>query len=170
MTGGRAASAMRHWMLALALAALVAGCAAPTETADIDEALPTEAMGGMVEGTVWLPPSQSQAREETLVDLPANQSGLRVVAQLALGAAYGPQELPLTTADVVVELRAPSGEVLSDAHLTAQAREATLEGVTAEMGPHVLAILSFGGSDGEANGDHVHYHVEAEPAEGNATA
>lgn len=156
----------------LVAAALAAGCATPTETegAAVEDPLPTEVVGGMLEGTVWLPPSQGQERQETVVELPANHSGLRIVAQLALGSAYGPQELPITTADVRVELRAPNGDVLGDAHLSAQEREATLEGVTLEAGPHVLAILSYGGSDGQANGDHVHYHVQATAEEGVADA
>lgn len=157
---------MWRWSLLVAIV-LLAGCTAPdaTETATTGPASPGEIAGGMVEGTVWLPPSQGQDRVETLVELPANHSGLRVAAQLALGSAYGPQELPLSTADVLVELRAPNGDVLADAHLGTQQREGTLEAATVEAGPHVLAILSYGGSDGSANGDHVHYHVEVTPPE-----
>lgn len=157
---------MWRWSLLAALV-LLAGCAAPpeTEVASTDLEIPEEIVGGMIEGTVWLPPSQSQEREETLVELPANHSGMHVVASLALGSLYGPAELPITTADVLVELRAPSGDVLGDVHLGTQTREGTIDATTAEAGPHVLAILSYGGSDGSANGDHVHFHAEVAPPE-----
>lgn len=143
---------------------LLAGCIdAPTDAtgAAAEDAWADLPVGGLVEGEVFLPPSSGQDRVETLIEVPANVGGLTIVADLALGSRYGPVDAPLQTADVLVELRGPEGDVLADAHLGAQQTEARLEAETTMDGPHTLAILSYGGSDGEANGDFVSYRAEA---------
>lgn len=159
---------MRHWTLLALL--LLTGCVdAPTDDAagaaaekDTSGAADAGAIvGGIVEGTLWLPPSDSEARKETMIGLPANFSGMLLVGELTLGSQYGPAALPATVADVLVELRGPNGDVLDDAQLSTSEPTATLGATTTMAGPHTLAILSYGGSDGQANGDYVRYSVES---------
>lgn len=154
---------MRPPMLALAALVALAGCVgAPAESASQEPLadLPADLEGGTLEGTHWLAPSSGNAREEALLEIPANHSWMPITARLALGTMYGPLELPETTADVLVELRGPDGTVLAEGALGTGSRELTLEAMTEQEGPHVLALLSYGGSGGEGRGDHVHYHVE----------
>lgn len=160
---------MKTWGALFALM-LLAGCLGDEPTTEgatapgVPTAAPVATGPVTVEGTLWLPPSSGQTREETLIELPANASGLRIVGHLVLGAAYGPAELPVTMADVEFELRDAAGTVLASGHLTVQSREGEIEATTEGVGPHVLALLSYGGSDGSGNGDHVHYTLEIAPA------
>ena len=155
---------MKHLLVPSMLCVLaLAGCLdAPADAAVA--ALPPEAVpGGLLEGELFLPPSSGQDRIESVVELPANASGLRIDARVALGSRYGPLDAPVQTADVLVELRGPDGDVLADAHLSAQQTEATLEGDTVRDGPHTLALRSYGGSDEQENGDYVAYRVQVTP-------
>lgn len=147
----------------LVLALALAGCIDPATEAAVAPAPSDAPAGGIVEGAVFLPPSSGEDRVETLVEIPANSSAMRVVADLVLGSRYGPLEAPLQTGDVLVEIRGPDGAALVDAHLGPQETQARLEAETLADGAHTLAILSYGGSDGQANGDYVSYRVEAVP-------
>lgn len=155
---------MRSILVTLAL--LVGGCAAPAasnDAADSATGADVRAVPFAAEGRVWLPPSQGQSREETLIPFLVNQSGMSIAVDLALGSTYGPADLPETIGDVVVEIRAPDGSVLADASMTTGARDAHLDAVANATGEHALAILSYGGSDGAANGDHVDWRIAVEP-------
>ncbi|HET6404101.1 MAG TPA: hypothetical protein VFH78_05600 [Candidatus Thermoplasmatota archaeon] len=150
-------------LLWLALALVGAGCVtlpSELEGATTDDATTAVPEPFSAEGTVWLPPSTGQSRMETVVVFPVDAGGMGILANVALGSQYGPAELPLTTADVQVQLRAPDGTVLAEASLRGLARQASLEGEAKEAGEHSLAFLSYGGSDGSSTGDHVHWHVE----------
>lgn len=154
---------MRPWM-PLVAALVLAGCAQPSSpAAEVAAAPGPDVAPFLLEDTVWLPPSQGQERVETLIAFPVNASGTLLVGHLALGSAYGPAELPETIADVQVELRDPAGEVLAQAHLGTGERQADLEVVLESASEHVIALLSFGGSDGAQYGDHVHYSLEGKP-------
>ena len=159
---------MRGWSTIAALA-LLAGCATPSEDA-VDGA----SMGPMpgahveplrIEGTVWLPPSDGDARKETLVPFPVNASGARVAVAVHLASTYGPLELPALLSDVIIELRDPAGKVLASAHVTMGEPEGDLDAVVASAGEATLAFLSYGGSDGTANGDRVEYAADVMPPE-----
>ena len=117
------------------------------------------------EGTVWLPPTSGQDRVETLIPFPVNATGSAMVADLVLGSKYGPLDVPSVLTDVLVELRAPDGTVLAEGALNVREPEARLEVESAEaVGEYALALLSYGGSDGEANGDYVAWLIEATPS------
>lgn len=149
-------------ILAVALVLFTSGCVGtlpgPDSPAASDAApprLPFES-----EGTVWLPPSSGSARAETLIAFAVNASGMTVSASLRL-AMRSFVETP-SSADVAVELRGPDGEVLAETVLRYPAsHEATLEAPAVMPGEHVLALLSYGGSDAEAYGDRVDYLLRA---------
>lgn len=149
-------------LAATILALLATGCItdAATDAPDaMDQAASALPFAG--EGRIYLPPSNGNDRVESLIAFPVNASGMSLVADLALGSNYGPLDAPVTIADVRVELRAPDGTVLADGALGAQNARAHLEASAATSGEHALAILSYGGSDEEANGDHVDWHLDA---------
>lgn len=146
-------------LLALALA----GCldvADEAGTALSDGAL---AAPFLAEGTVFLPPTQSDARTQTLLPFPVNATSSTIALDLALGSRYGPAEVPPLATDVLVELRAPDGSVLAEGALSMGEPEAHLEAVANASGEHTLALLSYGGSDEQANGDYVEWRVEVAP-------
>lgn len=148
---------------ALILFALLAGCtqlpASSVETpASVADAIaPFEPF--LAEGTLWLPPS-TEDRVETLIPFPVNASGARLLAHAELGSTYGPLDSPITIADVLLELRAPDGTVLAEGRLGMEGPTADLEATSESVGEHTLAILSYGGSDEEANGDRVDWRIE----------
>lgn len=150
--------------VATILALLATGCItnaatdAPDATTQAAAALPFAA-----EGRLFLPSSTGNDRAESLILFPVNASGMGLVADLALGSMYGPLAAPATIADVLVELRAPDGTVLADGALGTQNPQVHLEAMATVSGEHTLAILSYGGSDEEANGDHVDWRLDAAP-------
>lgn len=159
---------MRGFVPIVIACALLAGCV-QSPAAETPTPAPAEATEPVIEvvhldGVVWLPPNRGQEREETIVELPANASGLAIEAMVVLGSTYGPVPLPATIADVIVQIRDAEGNALAEEHLTAESAEATLEAVTEVAAGHALAFLSYGGSDGSANGDHVDFVVEIKPA------
>lgn len=158
---------MRLALTSMGLLLLTAGCVdEPEDTlgaASVPEAdVPVEPFGA--EGTVWLPPSSGEDRVETLIPFPVNASGSSLVAELALGSRYGPLDLPPVLTDVLVELRAPDGTVLAEGALDMQETQARLEARAQAAGEHVLALLSYGGSDEQANGDFVDWRLDVTPA------
>jgi len=170
---------MKPWTVIAALA-LFAGCMnapeEPFEAANVEEPAsagadaPPSADAAAeppppitIEGTIWLPPSSGQDRAESLVEVPVAANGSRIHAALHLGSRYGATELPPLLTDVLVELRDPTGEVLGSTTLTMNAPDGEIEAVAPTAGTPTLAILSYGGSDGQANGDHVDYVVNVVP-------
>lgn len=143
---------------------LLAGCASspdPVEPAAAGEAAsPLGAPSPFsTSGEVFLPPSSGSARVETLVAFAVNASGMGGSITLHLGNRMG-FELPASIADVEVEVRDPAGEPIATAHLQAPAFDATLALADLVAGEHALALLSYGGSDGAANGDYVAFALE----------
>lgn len=164
----------------VALAALVlAGCVEEGGDAGEDDVQTAAAEAGMAEaaseaaatasanatpfvaeGTLWLPPSSGQEREESLLPFPVNATGMAIRVHVTLGSTYGPVELPVTMANVLVEVRDAAGEVLADGRVGTEGRELELEAEAGEAGEYVVALLSYGGSDGSSTGDHVHWGIE----------
>jgi hypothetical protein len=151
----------------LLAAALLAGCAAPSDAtlnaasspgpASAAAATPTH-----VEGVAWLPDDGGASRATTEIAFPVNASPARLTVALHLGSRYAGWDLPTSSADVEVELRAPDGAVLAKASLRADAGvDKTLDARTNETGMHKLALLSYAGSDGSGMGDYVGYKVDA---------
>ena len=152
-------------LIALAFAGCMQGPEEALEAATTNAAPPIVMEPFAAEGTVWLPPSSGQDRAETLILFPVNATGSGIVADFALGSMYGPLDLPAVLTDVLVELRAPDGTVLAEGALNMESTEAHLEVERTEaVGEHTLAILSYGGSDEEANGDYVAWKVEVTPS------
>lgn len=165
---------MRGSIVIVALT-LLAGCMdkteAPVETASADplvaeaaEAVANATMAAppapvTIEGTVWLPPTTGNDRTESLVELPVSVDGQTIRATLHLGSWYGIAEIPPVLTDVLVELRDPAGVVLAEASLTMGQTDAEVDGIS-PAGTAILALLSYGGSDEEGNGDHVDYVAE----------
>lgn len=152
--------------LPILMLAATAGCfESPAASTTLPQDEPAEALVETVhlDGIVWLPSSSGQEREETPVELPANATGLRIAASLLLGSTYAGANAPALLADVIVQIQDAAGEALAEAHLTMDAPTAQIEAVTADAGGATLMVLSYGGSDGSANGDHVSFGVEIAP-------
>lgn len=154
---------MRVLALALLTCALLAGCASPSLAAPREAATAPPATAAHppahLAGTVWLAPSQGQ--ERVRVELPFDAAtGMAIDAKLAFGMRMG-VDLPAGFGDVVVELRGPDDALLATGHLTAQEATAALHASANATGTHRLVLLSYGGSDGAANGDHVDYALDA---------
>lgn len=147
-------------LLALAGCVDVPDDASADPTPD-DAMLPVEPFAA--EGAQFLPPSQSQDRVETLIPFPVNATGSAIAASFALGSRYGPADAPPILSDVVVQLRAPDGSVLEESSVTIDMPEAQLDAEANATGEYALALLSYGGSDGEANGDYVAWRVDVAP-------
>ena len=146
----------------LALALAVAGCAAPEAAESVAAADAVEdalaAAPFSSEGVVFLPPSQGQEREVTEIPFEVNATGMSGDVVLHLGGKYV-IELPGVLADVEGEVRAAAGEVVGAAQLSNAAQDATIALADLVAGPHTLVLLSYGGSDGQGNGDFVEWAI-----------
>lgn len=151
-------------LLTVSALLVLAGCAAPTELEGAATSTPIPVEPFAAEGTVFLPPTGSQERAKTLLPFPVNATGSTLTVHAVLGSKYGPLDAPPVLTDVLLELRAPDGTVLAEGALDPASPEAHLEASAAQTGEHVLALLSYGGSDEEANGDYVAWRIEVTPA------
>lgn len=144
--------------LALAFSSGLAGCLGvpePLSSAAAEELVPYEASG-----TLFLPPSGGETRVETLVAVPVNATGAEIAIEMAFGARYSDQESPVSLSDVLVELRDPAGEVLAQGSKTMGTPATINLGATSTLvGDHALVILSYAGSDGNANGEYATYTI-----------
>lgn len=155
----------RPFLAVLALATLLAGCAAPAgapdEAAGAVDALAaaTPPSPTVVEGTAWLPPSDGEGREETRLEFEVAAPRANVTVSLRLGERYV-VELPATASDVQVQLVHPEGDTLAEGQLDGQSRETTLGAEALGAGTYAVVLLSYGGSDGSSMGGYVAYRIE----------
>ena len=147
--------------LLLLLAALPAGCLAAEDAAPLAGA-DAEPFPWRSEGAFFVEPSQG--RELSMVEVPflVNRTGATVAATVTVGARYGPLEFPRATAYVEARLVDAAGDTLAEARrMPAGEPTITLEAKDVPAGEATLVLGIGGGSDGEANGDHVAYVLDA---------
>lgn len=142
--------------------ALLAGCATPAATTGPDDALdafvPWDSEGGF-----WVGPSNSQAPTRVEVPFAVNGTGRTVRVEAAISEQYAGVGLPRSTAQMEVQLLDAAGEVVAQV-VREPAGEpiVTLETTDLPEGAATLVFLLRGGSDGQANGDHVGYRLTVE--------
>lgn len=139
----------------------LAGCAAPDAVLEASGSPGLDAPPPapfVAEGLTFLPPSQGEARETTEIPFYVNATGMTGDIVMRLGGRYV-VELPPLLADVEVEVRGPAGDVIGGARLGASSSEATIALADLARGDHALVLLSYGGSDGRANGDYVAWRI-----------
>lgn len=113
-----------------------------------------------VEGDHFLPPTTGNDRAESRVDLPDATPDQAIRGTFRLGSRYMGLDVPPLLPEVIVELRDVNEGVLAEILLNAESPEGAIDATTATGGALAVIFLSYGGSDGSANGDHVAYVIE----------
>ena len=138
---------------------LLAGCASPEDSVE-PEAKPGTPWRS--EGAFFVKPSGGSGLAVTEVPFLVNATGFTATATLAVGSRQGPVELPRSTAYVEARLVDADGKVHAEARrMPAGEPTLKLEAKDFPAGEATLVIAVGGGSDGEANGDHVTFALDA---------
>lgn len=148
-------------LLALLMHPSLAGCAVSAVErggADAPPFVPYDAAGAF-----FVEPSRGNELSRTEVLFLVNATGRTATATVTIGSRLGGADLPRSTAYLEVQMLDETGEAVSEGRRMPLG-EAAMVLRTDELpaGAATLVILVGGGSDKEANGDHVAYRITVE--------